>query len=80
MRRQQMFGTLGDRGFQGFVGGLAGAERGLEGPVRPPDVADQDRGEQQDQQRAGEIDREQDETRFAANPKSELSAAAVPLS
>ena len=31
MRRQQMFGTLGDRGFQGFVGGLAGAKRGLEG-------------------------------------------------
>ena len=49
MRREQMFGTLGDGGFQGFVGGLAGAERVFKGLVRPPGVADQDRGEQQDQ-------------------------------
>ncbi len=61
MRRQQMFGALGDRGFQGFIGRAGGAERGLQRLLGSSDLPQQDGREQQDRRGAGEVDSEQDE-------------------
>ena len=60
MRLHQMLGPLGDRGFQRLVGGLAGGERFLQLPARPPGRQRQHDGQHQDQHHAGQIDRQQD--------------------
>ncbi len=60
MRRREMLGALGDRGFKRLVYGLGGAQRNLQPAARAPRLADQNNSQHQDQRHAGEIDRQKD--------------------
>jgi hypothetical protein len=60
MGGDQMFGALGDRGLQRLVGGLGGAQRVLQFAARTPGGQRQYGREDQDQQDACEVNRQQD--------------------
>ena len=59
VRRLQVLGALGDRGFERQVGGLGGAERGRQLMVGAMRFTQQHRHQQQDQDETGEVDRKE---------------------